>query len=75
MPKIRHSLTGAVYDVVDGVIIVELDGRTGRFHPDGRWIDGDIRIADPHLCGWLGGRQLPSRYERLITTDEKGNVV
>jgi hypothetical protein len=74
MPKVRHALTGAVYDSVEGVIVVEVDGRTGRFRPDGSWLDGDIKVADPQLCGWLGGRQLPSRYETLITTDADGNL-
>ena len=74
MPKIRHAISGAVYDSVEGGIEVELDGRNGLFRPDGSWISGDIRVADPHLCGWLGGKQLPSRYEQLITTDAAGNL-
>jgi hypothetical protein len=37
-------------------------------------VSGDIRFADPHLCGWIGGKQLPSRYEKLITTDAEGNL-
>jgi hypothetical protein len=65
-----HPLSGALYDVVGaGVIEVSKEGRSGRYDAHGRWISGDRMAVDPHLCVWLGGVQLPSRYERLITTD------
>ena len=55
MRQIRHPLSGAIYELDDGdVIRVSQDGATGRFTPDGRWLDGDIRSADPELCRWIG---------------------
>jgi hypothetical protein len=38
---------------------VENNGLSGVFRSDGRHVDGDIRQADPHLCLWIAGPQLP----------------
>ena len=66
MPKIRHPLSGIVYDIADdGTIVLEKDGRTGRFTTDGMYLGGDIKTADPQLCGWIGGVQLPSRHQQM----------
>ena len=55
MRQIRHPLSDAIYELDDGdVILVSKDGATGRFTPDGRWLGGDIRSADPELCRWIG---------------------
>lgn len=54
---VRHPYTRALYeDGGDGLIrVTTSDGRSGRFRPDGRWVDGELREADPQLCGWVGG--------------------
>jgi hypothetical protein len=55
MRQIRHPLSGAVYELNDGGdILVTKDGATGRFTTDGRWLDGEVRAADPELCRWIG---------------------
>jgi hypothetical protein len=60
MRKLRHPLSGAIYEQDEGgVVRVEQDGRVGWFLADGTWQRGELRIADPQLCGWVGGRQLP----------------
>lgn len=60
MPRLRHALTGGLYEAQDdGLVRVEEDGKVGFFHPDGRWHAGALRHADPHLIAWLGGPQLP----------------
>ena len=41
------------------------DGKTGLFCADGSYVRGDVYFADPHLCGWIGGGNLPSRDTRL----------
>jgi len=63
----RHALSGALYDVRDdgNVDVTSREGVTGTFTPDGEWISGDLRHADPHLCGWLAGPQLPARLAVL----------
>ncbi len=59
MRSIRHPLSGALYDLQpDGTIRVEKDGKFGLFEADGTYISGEIYFADPHLCGWIGGREL-----------------
>jgi NAD(P)-dependent dehydrogenase (short-subunit alcohol dehydrogenase family) len=62
--KLRHALTGAVYTRLgDGLVQVEDGGRSGIFHCDGRWHSGELREADFHLLGWVGGPLLPVRGE------------
>ena len=60
--KLRHPLTGGIYETRDdGLVQVEESGKTGLFHPDGRWHSGALRDADAHLIGWVGG---PPRERR-----------
>jgi hypothetical protein len=47
------------------VDVTAKDGSTGVFTPDGVWISGEVRHADPHLCGWLAGPQVPPRLAVL----------
>ena len=61
MLGIRHPFSHALYER-DGagnilVTATSADGsqRWGRFGPDGRWIEGEIRECDMHLCGWVAG--------------------
>jgi hypothetical protein len=63
MRSIRHPLSGALYDLTtDGTVEVTApDGRSGRFRSDGTYLSGNLYFADPHLCGWIGGRDLQSR--------------
>jgi len=57
MRGIRHPYSHALYEPTedDLVQVTAADGRTGRFRRDGVWIDGELREADPHLCGWIAG--------------------
>ena len=67
MRQRRHALSGALYDVRDdgNVDVTSRHGETGTFTPNGEWISGELRHADPHLCGWLAGPQLPPRLAVL----------
>lgn len=62
MPKKLHMLSGAVYESLgEGVALVTTrDGRSGRFDANGNWLEGEVREADPNLCLWVAGRQLPA---------------
>lgn len=56
MRGIVHPFTGALHEQDgDGNIRVTLDGKFGIFTTDGRWLSGELRECDPHLCGWVGG--------------------
>jgi NAD(P)-dependent dehydrogenase (short-subunit alcohol dehydrogenase family) len=61
--KLRHPFSHAIYESCDGGLVRVEDegGRFGLFHPDGRWHSGELREADPHLLGWVGGPQLGGR--------------
>jgi hypothetical protein len=60
MPKRRHALSGALYEVgADGNVYVEKEGHRGVFTPTGRYLSGDLYSADPHMCLWLAGPQVP----------------
>lgn len=65
MRTIKHPMSGALYDLTDdGTIEVSKNGATGRFTAHGVWLDGDIKQADPHLCLWIAGKQLPNRFQQ-----------
>lgn len=65
MRAIRHPLSGAIYDLQpDGTVRVEKDGKAGVFRRDGAYVSGEIYSADPHLCLWIAGRELPSRHRQ-----------
>ena len=56
MLGIRHPFTRALYEQDGaGAVLVDDAGVTGLFTSDGRWISGDLRECDPHLCGWVSG--------------------
>lgn len=62
MPKLRHPVSGAIYDLEgDGLIRVETpDGRVGWFNADASWNRGELKEADPHVIGWIAGQRLPN---------------
>lgn len=66
MHSIRHPLSGALYDLRDdGTIhVTTRDDREGIFDSHGRWRSGELKHADPHLCLWIGGKDLPNRFQQ-----------
>jgi hypothetical protein len=61
MTVLRHPLSGALYTLRDdGLVQVENNGLEGVFSFDGRYQEGELRQADPHLLLWIAGPQLPS---------------
>ena len=69
MRTIQHPLSGATYDLLeDGTIqVVTKDERRGVFDKHGRWLSGDVKHADPHLCLWIGGIELPNRFQQAAS--------
>jgi hypothetical protein len=65
LPKLRHPVSGAVYDSsADGLVRVETpDGRVGFFRGDGSHDHGDLREADPQVCGWIANDRSRRRFE------------
>lgn len=63
---VRHPFSGAMYET-DGaghVRVTTADGSTGVFTPDGRWLGGDVRDCNPHLCIWVSAHR-PANHHRL----------
>ena len=59
MRGIIHPFSKALYEQDGAGNIRVVDGdRVGTFTTVGRWISGDLRECDPHLCGWVGGPQI-----------------
>ena len=57
MRGMKHPFGRALYEQ-DGhgnALVTQPDGSWGRFKTSGEWIEGDLREADPHFCGWIGG--------------------
>jgi len=60
MRRKQHPLSGAIYEEIgDGIVRVEKNGQVGIFRWDGRWLEGDLTYADPHMLIWVGGKPLP----------------
>jgi len=59
--KLRHPLSGAVYERVEEgrVRVTARDGRSGLFTDSGERLEGDLGQVDPNMCDWIGGQQLP----------------
>lgn len=64
MNGVRHPFTDALYEPEDGLVRVTLGRRRGLFDADGRWVAGDLREADVHLCGWVAGPRVLSKRIR-----------
>jgi hypothetical protein len=72
MRTIRHPLSGAMYDLTEeGTVRVTKNDRWGTFSERGVWLAGEIRHADPHLCLWMGGKQLPNRFKQAAEALEQ----
>jgi len=59
--KLRHPLSGYVYERLDDgrVQVTDHKGGISTFSAAGDWLDGPVRNADPNMCDWIGGMQLP----------------
>lgn len=59
---LRHPLNGWIYrHLGDGVVEVTTPkGVTGKFTTEADWIEGELTDANPHMCLWAGGYQLPA---------------
>jgi hypothetical protein len=56
MLGVRHPFTRALYEQDGKGHVLVTDGElSGRFTREGRWVDGELRECDPHLCGWVAG--------------------
>ena len=56
MLGIRHPFSRALYEQDGAGNVIVTDGAlSGRFSREGRWLDGELRECDPHLCGWVAG--------------------
>lgn len=56
MNGVRHPFTGALYEPAgERLVRVTLGNRSGLFTHAGECLAGDLREADVHLCGWVGG--------------------
>ncbi|HIF92708.1 MAG TPA: transposase [Myxococcales bacterium] len=67
---LRHPFGGALYTCTsEGKIKLEDEGRSGLFHSDGRWIEGELREADPQFCGWVAGDRVVRRGMEEVESD------
>ena len=76
MRAIRHPLSGALYDLrEDGTVHVKArDDREGIFDTNGRWISGELKSADAHLCLWVAGKELPNRFQQAADAMRKASA-
>ncbi len=51
-----HPITKAVYEQDgEGNVRVRSLDREGIFSITGQWLNGELREADPQMCGWVAG--------------------
>jgi hypothetical protein len=69
--RYRHPISGHIYErVEDNVVhVTDKNGDVSVFDADGRWIEGPVTQADPHLCLWIGGPQVPGFEDVPVTID------
>ena len=74
--RFRHPLSGHIYERIEEDLVRVFDeaGNESKFHSDGRWIQGAITHADPHLCLWVGGKQLPDFEEVPVPATSRTNL-
>ena len=69
----KHPLSGLLYELgEDGLVHVSKPQDSGaaaisKFRADGSWVEGEITHADPNLCNWVGGKQLPGSEDLPLT--------
>lgn len=72
-PSIRHPFSRAVYALrPDGNVQVSGEHGEGVFGPDGRWVSGALREADPQMCVWISNQSPPAEQleSTLVVTQE-----
>jgi hypothetical protein len=68
--RLEHPLSGTVYTSLgDGRVEVVKGDARGLFDMQGDWVSGDLRIADPEMCRWVGtaGYTIASRHRAVFT--------
>jgi hypothetical protein len=56
---LRHPFSRALYERDEDLVrVTTVAGVAGWFAADGRWVRGELREADPQLCGWVAGPQV-----------------
>jgi hypothetical protein len=76
MRNSRHPFTRALYSLRDDGNVDVTDGdRSGVFRPDGRWVSGTLREADPQLCVWIANNPpAPPVADSHITDPKRDRV-
>ena len=70
MLGIVHPFTRALYEQDgSGNVVVTRGDSSGRFRPDGSWIEGELREADPQMCNWVAGPQMGNH--RLVEAEKQ----
>ena len=74
-PSIRHPFSGAIYALLaDGTVQVSGEQGKGIFRPDGRWVSGELREADPQMCVWISNQSPPvEQLESTLTVTQEGS--
>ena len=71
MSNHTHPFDAMLYEIQDdGTIKVSGRGIWGIFTDEGRWIEGELRQADPQLCVWVANN--PDMSQQLTTSRMAG---
>lgn len=60
--RFRHPISGDTYERLgeDRIRLTKRDGRSGIFTSRAEPVEGELKVADLHVCNWFGGRLTPA---------------
>lgn len=67
--RLEHPLSGTIYTGLgDGRVEVSKGQARGIFDVHGDYVSGEVRIADPEMCRWVGtaGYTIASRHRAVF---------
>jgi hypothetical protein len=67
LTAIRHPYTAMTYEVVGENRVQVQDGnQTGLFDRSGRWLEGDLKSADPSFCRYVASAWVIAERRRTL---------
>ena len=67
--RAQHPLNGWVYEATDDglVKVTTPEGKSGLFTANAEPVEGELGDVNPHLCTWVGGKQIEqSEFEKAM---------
>ena len=62
--KYVAAVNGETFEELPGGLVraTRSDGKSGVFHTDGRWVEGELRQTNMHMLMFTGGPRIPQQF-------------